>query len=378
MLHAVPLWAKTYSRDKDMAKTNRQADKNPPNKKSAGKKSPGKKATGKAPQKAGTKAQESLQPQPQSQPQPSLQLLPGKKMWPISNSYVFAKVMQEHANLCQHLAERLIGQKIKSIEKLEAESVENTILSRGVRFDACLEGSGSLVDMEMQTVDEANLVLRNAYYQAWLTRRALKKGEKISSMPKRFVIFICSFDPLDRGEALYWIRREARGESGMPYDIDDGEACLMLNTKAYRTCKTARIAGVLKYIETGKINEGDNLMTYLEDARIGVHNDEDWVRGMNITELDKLEWEDIILERGRKEGIAKGIDKGRAEGRKEGRASGIAEGIDKGRAEGQSAERLREAALLEAMSEQGRDTSEFVNAVANNNLDTLYQKYGIE
>ncbi len=342
----------TYSRDSDMAK------------KSIGKKS-----------------QAKAQAQPPERPK-----FPAGKMWPISNSYVFAKVMQEHSELCHHLAERLIGQKIKRIKKLEAESVENTILSRGVRFDACLEGDGSLIDMEMQTVDEANLILRNAYYQAWLTRRALKKGEKIASLPKRYVIFICSFDPLDRGEALYWIRRGAVGESGTPYDIDDGEACLMLNTKAYQTCKTPRIAGVLKYIETGKVNEGDNLMTYIENARIDVHEDEEWVKGMNITELDKLEWEDIILERGRKEGRAEGRKesraKGRAEGRKEGiaegRKEGKAEGIAEGRVEGQSAERAREAALLEAMSARGCSLEDFASAITSGNRDEIYREYGIE
>ncbi len=54
------------------------------------------------------------------------------------------------------------------------------------------------------------------------------------------------------------------------------------------------------------------------------------------------------------------------------------EGRIEGREEGQTAERAREAALLEAMSEQGCSLKDATAAFTNGNLDELYREYGIE
>ena len=51
------------------------------------------------------------------------------KRYPISNRYVFAKVMQDNPDLCQEMIEQILGIKVGHVKTIEVES-ESTIVSR--------------------------------------------------------------------------------------------------------------------------------------------------------------------------------------------------------------------------------------------------------
>ncbi len=271
---------------------------------------------------------------------------------PISNCYVFAKVMESDRDLCKMFAEWIIGEAIGEIGEVVAERVEGTVLTRSVRFDTCLEGTKTLVNIEMQVAKSPTLAIRMAHYLSWLTTHALKKGKDISKMPKRYVIFVCTFDPIGDADPIYEISNFSQGTHLRPWD--DGGCAFIVNTKGDLSRTEPRIAEMLKYIDKGQITQTNEVIMKMCEGIDKAYNDEDWRGTMNSIDFDHYDWKE------------------------EGRAEGIATGIAQGRAEGQSAERAREAALLEAMSERGRDTSEFVNAVASGNLDALYLEYGIE
>ena len=65
---------------------------------------------------------------------------------------------------------------------------------------------GTLYDIEMQTTDYATpdeLPKRTRYYQAMMDMDVLNKGELYTKLRRTYIIFICTFDPFDRGRSLY-------------------------------------------------------------------------------------------------------------------------------------------------------------------------------
>lgn len=68
---------------------------------------------------------------------------------------------------------------------------------------------GTLYDIEMQTTDYATpdeLPKRTRYYQAMMDMDVLNKGELYTKLRRTYIIFICTFDPFDRGRSLYTFR----------------------------------------------------------------------------------------------------------------------------------------------------------------------------
>ena len=84
----------------------------------------------------------------------------------FADNYIFCKVMQNES-LCKHLIEILLDIKIEKIEYLETEKpIENTYKTRGIRLDVYVKDSGGRVfDLEIQTGNYTNLLLRARYYQ---------------------------------------------------------------------------------------------------------------------------------------------------------------------------------------------------------------------
>ncbi len=282
------------------------------------------------------------------------------RLRPISNRYVFAKVMQENPEICLRLAELLVGEPLGEIGEVVAESVENTLLARGVHFDAHLEGSDTLVYLEMQAGGLPSLELRDIYYRLLLVKRALREGYEHE--PRRIVVLLCTSDPFEHGLPVYriafWIEDEADRTSAIR--VEDGELSLLYNAAAHAEQDDPGIAAVLEYVhtgETGAAGAAGGLVADMEDARIRAHDDEEWVSDMDAADFDRYDIE------------TKAYNEGHAEGMAEGRAAGVAEGA--------VAERSRESALFKAMTSKGRDAEEFLSAVTDGDLDALYREYGI-
>ncbi len=265
---------------------------------------------------------------------------------PISDCCVFASVMENNHTLCKQFAELVIGKPIGEIKSVVAEYVENTVVARSVRFDAYLESDKTLVDIEMQVAREPFLAQRLFYYMSWLTvnTESLRKGDEFAGLPRRYIIFVCLFDPGKDNDPVYEISNYMKGTYLRAWD--DGASTYLLNTKGDLTRTNSRIAEVLQYIETGALVQTNDIVMSMHEGIDEVYSKQDWRSDMNSEIFDRA----ALKEEGRVEG----------------------------RAEGQTAERAREAALLEAMSEQGCSDADILSAMMHGNRDELYREYGIE
>ena len=124
----------------------------------------------------------------------------------LSNNFMFRLVMEKQ-ELCKKLIECILGIKIKSLSYVEHEkSFEANLQSKGIRLDLfVIDEDGVAYDIEMQMDNSYKQFLgrRTRYYVSLMDNKALKKGDKYSKLRKSYVIFICTFDPFDRGLAKY-------------------------------------------------------------------------------------------------------------------------------------------------------------------------------
>ncbi len=266
---------------------------------------------------------------------------------PLTDRYVFSKVMQDNPNLCKEIAELALDKEISHVEMQEVESEENTVSSRGVRFDVYIKADDILIAMEMQVLPSATLSLRNRYYHAWLDRRALAKGKNLAEMPRTCVVFICMFDPIGWNEPVYDIARYSKPRCGNelnPYD--DRAATIVLNAKSDLSHAVPAVAELLQYLAAGVVEKDGGLPSRLEAAIEKAYQDEEWVSSMSILEVD--------------------------------RATRDYEIAEQARAEGRVSEHVRQSALIEALRADGRESNDIIETIMQDNLDELYLEYGIE
>ena len=224
----------------------------------------------------------------------------------IRDNVIFGAVMLEE-NICRELLETILNIKIDRVEYFEREKViENSILGKGVRLDVYVaDGKGTVYDIEMQVspLKNDNLLKRARYYSANIDIDNLKKGNAYVKLPKTFVIFICLFDPFNKGCHVYTFKRSCLQDP----DINDGTTLIFLNAKGIENDVSPKLKAFLNYV-------------------IGIKSDDSFVRtlekAVEDTKMDSVRMEryvstqeyiDVVFNEGHSKGIAEGHAQGIAE-----------------------------------------------------------------
>ena len=102
---------------------------------------------------------------------------------------------------CKEMLQRILGVKIRKIEYIEAEKTILTLKdAKDIRLDVYLEDNEDTVyDIECQMTDTHELPKRSRYYQSQIDGSLIDKGYHYSKLKKSYVIFICTFDPFEKG-----------------------------------------------------------------------------------------------------------------------------------------------------------------------------------
>lgn len=115
---------------------------------------------------------------------------------------------------------------------------------RGARLDVLAEeelmdvlADPSVFDIEPDNngdvVSLKDLPKRVRFYHAIIDSRCLKKGEGFGKLKRVFVIFVCSYDPFDRGRMVYTIRNMCEEIPEMEYDDGMRTAALFMAERSY-------------------------------------------------------------------------------------------------------------------------------------------------
>ena len=174
----------------------------------------------------------------------------------ISNNFMFRLVMEKQ-ELCKPLVERILGIRIQKLSYMEAEkSLETKLSSKGVRLDIYVEDeAGAAYDIEMQIGSQYKEYLgyRTRYYQSMMDNDALKKGELYSKLRKSYIIFICLFDPFDRGWGKYTFNTYCNEDKEL--QLDDGINRVFINVNGDKHRVSRELANLMDYIATGKVED---------------------------------------------------------------------------------------------------------------------------
>ena len=233
---------------------------------------------------------------------------------PLENDAMFAEVMRRK-DLCIGLLETIFeGRRIRDIvyeDGLSPEAQKYIAFNPGnksIRLDVYFEDGDTVYDIEIQKADKGNLPKRTRMYSSMMDANMLDKGLEYEELKDSYVIFICMFDPFEKGLARYTFRSICEEAEGLP--LGDGRCIMFLNTKgsigelgADMDAFFGYINGGVSSIGTGK-DSGNEFVERLDECVLDINGDEDWRQGYMKYELNLIEKY--------KDGEAKGISIGEA------------------------------------------------------------------
>ena len=128
----------------------------------------------------------------------------------------------------------------------------------------------------------------------------LLKGASYTSLNESYIIFLCTFDPFEKGLPHYTFKTLCLQDSKV--DIKDGAIKEIFNATAYATEQDVEISAFLKYIDSKEATDDftDKINYIVEQAKINEKFKSDYL-AMNIRETD-------IYEEGRNDGVTQGAE----------------------------------------------------------------------
>ena len=237
----------------------------------------------------------------------------------IADNFIFCKVMQDE-NLCKGVLETLLGIKVEHVEYLRTENpLENFYDSRGIRLDVYVKDSGRIFNIEMQTGNYDDILLRARYYLSSSDVATTKRRTKFKDIRETYILFICKDDPFGAGIPRYTRLSKFLEVDGIPYD--DKIHNVFYNCSAWEKEEDSEIREVLKFIYGLKPDSALalDMVDAVSLAKRKSDLEEEYMYFSDILESEKEEAREIGLSEGR----ARGLEEGRIEGRAEGRAEGL-------------------------------------------------------
>ena len=142
----------------------------------------------------------------------------------------------------------------------------------------------TVYDIEIQTAKKQYLPKRIRYYQGLIDLNIIRSGEDYDKLKKSYIIFICTYDPFEKGRYVYTFDQTAREDRSVV--LNDGAIKMVLNT----TGTIGEISEDLR--ETLRYMNGNQPTTEytkkLDQAVNAVKTSEEWRREyMTLIERDR-------------------------------------------------------------------------------------------
>ena len=243
-----------------------------------------------------------------------------------------------YRHLCKSLLEKIIGIKIRRITYPQTEKpIEGAPLSKSIRLDVYVEDDqGTIYNIEMQTTgasQPAELAKRIRYYGAQIDMNVLEKGRDYEELPKTFIIFICTFDPFQRGLSVYKFRR--RCDEALDLTMGDETTTVFLCTNGRTEGVDPDIISFLRYVD-GQEAEGAFTRAFaqkVEDIKEHVEMRREYMTLQlelrKELKKERAEWIEQGFERGIEQGMERGIEQGIEKGTVNAQVSALHHLIDK-------------------------------------------------
>ena len=247
----------------------------------------------------------------------------------FSDSFMFGKVMEDPA-ICRRVLETLLQTEIGELSTpLREKEVKITKGGKAIRLDVFAKSTddGTIYDAEMQnrngqSIEYMALPKRSRYYQATIDTNEMKPDDHYSELADTNVVFICTFDPFDKGCYRYTFREYCEEVPGLMHPT--GTSKIYYNTAAGGSDIPKVLQNLFDYINTGTVS--DKLTGEIETMVDRTKLDREAFREYMMENL----WRNDAIREGRWEGLNEGRAEGRAEGLAEGRIEALASMLQNG------------------------------------------------
>ena len=232
-----------------------------------------------------------------------------RKTWEeltLKEHFMFARVMQ-NPTLCRRFLSCIHG---RSIGELAFTPQTEKIIdahydAKSIRLDVfAQEVNGALHDLELQNTSlTAELVgLRARYYRSSVDQEKLNKGENYKNLPQVFIIFVCDFDPFDKGLRRYTFSTRCTEDPGLV--LPDKTVKIFLNIHGTQGEESPDMLAMFAYMVSGTV-QGEFVAAL--DAEVQRIKADEQQRKMYMTLA-------MYIEDEREESYAEGKAEGKAEG----------------------------------------------------------------
>ena len=224
----------------------------------------------------------------------------------IQNDFIFCHVMQI-AHICAGVLHRILKSVIKIKNIIPQSSIDNLKASKAVRLDILVEDEdGHFYDIEMQVVNSDSIPKRMRIYQASIDVKIFSKNRKYKEATKTIIIFICMFDPIGKGRAIYTFKNLCVEEPSI--ELGDETLKIIVVPKEWEKEQDEDLRALLRYIYEGIPSDE---FTKEIDMQVADIKYEQVVSNDSMSFFCRMEDEKDL---GIQQGIQKGIQQGRAEG----------------------------------------------------------------
>jgi len=180
------------------------------------------------------------------------------------DDYMFKKVMQNE-NICRQVVELILEEKIARIEFVKTEEEkQNSYSSKGIRLDVYTQADNRLINVEMQSKPYPDLGLRIRYYQSTVDVDFLKRGMSYHKLPESVCVFICCFDPFDRGKYRYNFENICKEDFSVRLDTKMRQ--VILNTRGTNDDVPVELKQFLRFVEDYTQTENNPLLEEMREA----------------------------------------------------------------------------------------------------------------
>ena len=227
----------------------------------------------------------------------------------FSDDFMFGIVMGDD-ELCRKFLERILQQPVdKLVTPEKQKEIRMTSDGKSIRLDIYTQesSSGTVYDAEMQKLgnkklEDLQLPRRSRYYQSLIDTDMLVRGNTYKKLKESNVIFICTFDPFEKGLYKYTFSEECQENKGLL--LEDGTRRIFYNTKSTDPNMPPDVKKLFDYINTSKAT--DELTKEIGGAVQRARQNSEWGSYYMKTFVHDMD----VREEGREEGRVEGREEG--------------------------------------------------------------------